>query len=165
MKGVTSMNYAAHDGYRDDSTDCLAYSLTVEGMRTPLGVDARNPVFRWRHGRDAISATTVRVRLWENDRSDPVWDSGTRELATAVPYAGTPLVPLTRYRWQVEVVSDGSLGAAESWFETGLIDIGSFGGSWISRDPRRTAQIDPPDMGEMGWRQGLKRLRFDAASF
>ena len=153
------MNDKAGHIFRDRSTGYGAYSLTVEGMRTPLGVDSAAPVFRWRYGPNAITGTSARVLLWQDATSALIWDSGPLGLAATATYAGESLTSLTRYRWRVEVEGELAghepLAVANSWFETGLGDVSRTGGSWISRDTRRTPQTDPPDMGEMGWRQGL----------
>ncbi|MBZ3906063.1 alpha-L-rhamnosidase [Streptomyces griseiscabiei] len=121
--------------------------LTVEHRTDPLGVDADRPRFGWRtesatrgrrQGEYRILVATSPDRLTA-DRAD-VWDSGPvrSSNSVAVPYAGEPLRPSTRYHWTVAVrdTEGRPTGtAAPSSFETGLLSTdgvtGWDGAQWI----------------------------------
>jgi alpha-L-rhamnosidase len=68
-----------------------------------------------------------------------VWDSGkvATAVSLAIPYAGSPLQPTTRYAWTATVWDqDGAASSGSSWFETGLMNAdpglsGWEGAAWI----------------------------------
>ncbi|WP_169512941.1 alpha-L-rhamnosidase [Actinopolymorpha alba] len=83
----------------------------------------------------------------------PRWDSGRVESTTTlhIPYDGPTLAPSTTYRWRVDVwdVDGAPAGAAESWFETGLMDTGAWSAAWIGRDDTVSPAFDPPQNDDL----------------
>ncbi|PPK87708.1 alpha-L-rhamnosidase [Neolewinella xylanilytica] len=103
-------------------------ALEVEYIPTPLGIDVETPRFSWqltadpnRHGvKQTAYALTV-----TDEAGTEVWNSGRVNSGTAlgIPYAGEDLEPATRYDWEVTVYDErDSTYAANSWFETGLLN-------------------------------------------
>ncbi|MEU0203391.1 MULTISPECIES: family 78 glycoside hydrolase catalytic domain [unclassified Streptomyces] len=123
------------------------YGLTVEHRTDPLGVDTARPRFGWRmraagrgrsQGAYQILVATSPGRL-TSARAD-VWNSGRvrSDRSVAVPYAGEPLKPSTRYHWTVTVWdTDGRKAGSGpvARFETGLMSTdgvtGWDGAQWI----------------------------------
>ncbi|KDN79533.1 alpha-L-rhamnosidase [Streptomyces olindensis] len=123
------------------------YGLTVEHRTDPLGVDAARPRFGWRMRADGrgrsqgayeILVATSPGKL-TSGRAD-VWTSGRvrSDRSVAVPYAGEPLKPSTRYHWTVTVwdTDDRKVGSGPvARFETGLMSTdgvtGWDGAQWI----------------------------------
>ncbi|MEV6384953.1 family 78 glycoside hydrolase catalytic domain [Streptomyces sp. NPDC051773] len=120
--------------------------LTVEHRTEPLGVDADHPRFGWhtrsatrgwRQGSYQILVAGSEARLTAGNAD--VWNSGQVHSAdsVAVPYAGEPLRPSTRYHWSVAVwdAEGHRAGSATSVFETGLMSTdgvtGWDGAQWI----------------------------------
>jgi alpha-L-rhamnosidase len=124
------------------------YDLRCEHRVTPLGIGERRPRLAWKlraPGRgEAQSAYRIEVA--------GMWDSGRVEDADArvVEYGGPPLASGTRYRWRVTVWDrhGGPAGAADSWFETGLLDPSEWSAAWIARDPTLVPIVDPPSEGD-----------------
>ena len=85
------------------------------------------------------------------DLDDParlLWDSGRRESGDGllVPWDGPVLRSATRYHWRVEVWDEtgAAAGAAQSWFETGLLHRDDWTAVWVGRDPLGLPPVDPP---------------------
>ncbi|WP_329521302.1 alpha-L-rhamnosidase [Spirillospora sp. NBC_01491] len=129
------------------------YGLRCDHRAEPLGLDAGTPLLSWRlrSGRrgDAPAAYRVRVRTEDGVL---VWDTGevADPEAASARYAGPLLRPRTRYRWQVSVTAaDGAVGAAESWFETGMLGPSAWTASWIAHDPAALDVMNAPEEGEL----------------
>jgi len=79
----------------------------------------------------------------------PAWDSGRTESADCadVGYAGRPLAPGGRYRWQVRVWDENDVCSPWSdpaWFEVELDPRDGWRGSWISPGPAHE-NLSPPE--------------------
>jgi alpha-L-rhamnosidase len=131
------------------------YGLRTEHRHEPLGIDAATPRLAWRLAGDRpgaaqsayrITAAEREADLDEQDRL--VWDSGRRESpdCVLVPWQGPVPRSATRYHWRVEVWDEtgAHAGAAQSWFETGLLHRADWTAVWIGRDPHAQAVFDPP---------------------
>ncbi|MBE1530631.1 glycoside hydrolase family 78 protein [Actinomadura algeriensis] len=129
------------------------YGLRCEHLAEPLGIDEGSPLLSWRLASarrgDAPASCRVLVR---DEAGLPVWDTGEIDApdAAAVRYAGAPLRPRARYRWQVTVTAgDGASAEASSWFETGRLGAADWRASWIAHDPDDLDVIDAPEEGEL----------------
>ncbi|WP_345544065.1 alpha-L-rhamnosidase [Microbacterium jejuense] len=113
----------------------------------PREVDHRHPEFSWALRGDRAGQRPVSRRVVVRSAGGEVWDSGVQAEAgtgTLVVYDGPRLTPDTTFAWRVEVRDDdGSLGAAESTFETGVADWGP--SVWIGRDPEPNGAVDATD--------------------
>ncbi|WP_417955867.1 family 78 glycoside hydrolase catalytic domain [Flavobacterium sp. ZS1P14] len=102
--------------------------LQTEYQETPLGIDIKKPVFSWQMKADAIlrglSQKAYRIQVID-ESGLTVWDSKKIMSGTSIgiPYNGEGLRATTRYTWSVSVWNQNDKEmAAESWFETGLMN-------------------------------------------
>lgn len=132
--------------------------VTICGLRTchiqnPLGIDETSPVFSWqmKSGRTgaAQSARRIRVALGKEELAEGklVWDSGRIEEkeSAGICYEGEPLMPETRYFWQVEVwdeLGKKHMSLEDAWFETGLMGEGMPEAKWISAPGQEAPEAD-----------------------
>jgi alpha-L-rhamnosidase len=103
-------------------------NLQVEYRTTPLGIDVAKPRFSWQMattaGQRGAAQKAYQIEV-KDAKGALVWDTKRTEDANSVsiPYAGSPLKGATRYTWTVTVWNQaGAKTAANSWFETGLMD-------------------------------------------
>ncbi len=63
-----------------------------------------------------------------------------------MPWDGPALRSATRYHWRVQVWDEtgAEAGAAQSWFETGLLHRDDWTAVWVGRDPATVPVVDPP---------------------
>ncbi|WP_316793949.1 glycoside hydrolase family 78 protein [Pedobacter frigoris] len=117
--------------------------LQCEHLSTPIGIDVRQPRLSWKLMDDRQGARQTAYRLIIGTDSATVaknkgtaWDSGKLLSSNSlVTYNGKPLAPFTKYYWLVEVWDkDGkpALNAEVSSFETGMMEMSNWKGSWIS---------------------------------
>ncbi|MFV0310198.1 MAG: alpha-L-rhamnosidase N-terminal domain-containing protein, partial [Dysgonomonas sp.] len=116
-------------------------NLRCEHLTNPLGIDAESPRLTWMldDGRQGavqkafrLIVDTDSLRIVNNQGS--MWDTGkTDSEDVIVSYAGKKLEPFTHYYWKV--ISWDMNGAESSSpvnsFETGMMDIKNWQGSWI----------------------------------
>jgi alpha-L-rhamnosidase len=121
---------------RPASSDVTLQSPQVEYRTTPLGLDVVRPRFSWRMaagaGERAVAQAAYRIEV-RDPAGSLAWDSGRREddRSLAIPYAGTPLRPATRYTWTATAwTRDRRTLATTSWFETGLMDPSPTSPAW-----------------------------------
>lgn len=117
--------------------------LRVEYHKNPVGIDQASPRFFWKlqsADRNTMQ-TAYHIRVTTDPRfHDPllvVWDSGEiqSDQSIQLAYAGTELMPATRYYWQVRVWDNHgntSQWSDSAFFETGLPDAGKWQGEWIT---------------------------------
>lgn len=115
--------------------------LQSDHLETPIGIDNPNPRLSWKmeDSRPGAKQVSYRVLLDKdsmkvvNGNAD-IWDTGKINSGDRlITYAGKQLEPFTKYYWKViggdlenkEVVSPVSS------FETGMMDIKNWQGSWI----------------------------------
>jgi alpha-L-rhamnosidase len=131
------------------------YGLTTEQRREPLGLGETHPRLSWKLRSDRRGAAQTAYRIAAATRGadldDParlVWDSGRRDSGDTllVPWGGPALQSSTRYNWRVQVWDEtgGAAGAAQSWFETGLLHREDWIAVWIGRDAQALPVVDPP---------------------
>ncbi len=118
-------------------------SLRVEYHKNPVGIDQESPRFFWKlqsADRNTMQ-TAYRLRVTTDPQfQDPllvVWDSGEiqSDQSIQLTYAGTELMPATRYYWQVRVWDNH--GNTSQWsdtafFETGLLSADEWQSEWIT---------------------------------
>ena len=131
------------------------YGLRTEQRHEPMGLDEPSPRLSWRLECDRRGAAQSAYRLVAAERAadldEPdrlLWDSGRRESddCVLVPWDGPALRSATRYHWRVEVWDEAGapVGAAQSWFETGLLHREDWTATWIGRDHDTQPPFDPP---------------------
>jgi alpha-L-rhamnosidase len=119
-------------------------NLRCEHLVDPLGIDAPAPRLSWllndaRHGalqtayRIVVGTDSVEVA---NGRGN-VWD--TRKVTSdrmLITYAGERLSPFTRYFWRVTSWDKDGVESTPvlASFETGMMDVKNWRGTWISDD-------------------------------
>ena len=117
------------------SASCLTASanaevknLQVEYASTPLGIDVQFPRFTWQmsvsEGERGYSQSAFQLVV-TNPVGLVMWDSKkcTDSKSLNIQYAGTPLMPTTKYTWTVTIWDQNGKTAKESsWFETGLMN-------------------------------------------
>lgn len=101
-------------------------NLSTEYADTPIGIDVKQPRFSWQmvSNEQGCRQTAYQVIVMD-EGNQKVWDSGKTlsDISLLIKYAGLPLKPCTRYKWQLYVWDqDQKKHPAESWFETGLMD-------------------------------------------
>ncbi len=118
------------------------YDLTVQQVRTPLGVEAgSSPRFGWKLQSRRRNIRQTGYRLTVCGPQGLLWDSGrvAKDTNAFVPYGGPALEARTRYTWQLTVWDNrGEAARAESWFETALAPA-DWTAAWM-RTPRPAPQ-------------------------
>lgn len=141
--------FTFNTGWRASAqTAGLAVSrLETDAAAQPLGIDDSTPRLSWSlaSSRRGAWQTAFRVlvaskpELAREGRAD-VWDSGRVTSSDPwVVYAGPALKSRTRYYWTARVWASGGLAsvwARPEWFETALLDVGEWKGSWIAGPER-----------------------------
>jgi alpha-L-rhamnosidase len=127
------------------------YAQRCETLVNPMGVDAEHPMLSWklRDGARGAGQTSYEVTVFsrrpQGDAKPDVWDSGRvrSNRSIAVPYAGQPLTPSTRYFWRVRLWDkDGKPYpvSAINWWETGLMGQ-AWDAKWIGYESRELHTI------------------------
>ncbi len=120
-----------------------AANLRCEHLTTPIGIDAAYPRLSWLVNDDRQGAVQTAYQVWVSKDSAALangnadsWNSGkTGNAQNLVTYAGSQLQPYTRYYWKVQLWDAAGKPLPEtpvSWFETGLMEMTNWKGSWIS---------------------------------
>lgn len=127
---------------RSRETTASAYNLQCEHLPNPMGVDTQHPRLSWMLNDSRQNATQTAYRLtFSKDSALLVsaktflYDTGKRTGGSnLVRYDGPALQPFTKYYWKVEVWDQsGSPGkSAISSFETGMLQMSNWRGTWIS---------------------------------
>lgn len=120
--------------------------LLCDYLPEPLGLDDLHPRLSWQmeSARPGAKQTAYQImvastpELLRQNHPD-MWDSGrvTSSISVDLPYAGVPLLPRTRYFWQVRVWDENGKRVAPSqpsWWETGLLQPSNWKAQWISSD-------------------------------
>ncbi|MET0465435.1 MAG: family 78 glycoside hydrolase catalytic domain [Chitinophagaceae bacterium] len=117
--------------------------LRCEHLVTPLGVDKDQPRLTWQMNDPAQGAAQSAYQvIVSTDANAPetgnnnCWNSGKINSATSlVFYAGKKLEPFTRYYWKVKTWDKNGkqlISSPVSWFETGMMNMANWKGTWIS---------------------------------
>ena len=122
---------------------CVPVGMLCEYLSNPLGIDALHPRLRW-HLDDVrdkamqkacrVLVSTDSLKLADKNYAD-CWDTGKRKTETMqFVYNGKKLLPFTKYFWKVEVWDkDGNKTSSDiASFETGMLEMHNWRGSWIS---------------------------------
>lgn len=127
--------------------------LQVDNLHAPLGIDDATPKFSWQLHDPARGATQTAYEVQVASRPEflasghaDVWTSGriSSGQSIAVPYAGPPLQPSTRYYWRVKLwgAADKDYAPSEtSWWETGLMHQDAWRAQWIGYETPEEAAV------------------------
>ncbi|MEO7216050.1 family 78 glycoside hydrolase catalytic domain [Mucilaginibacter sp.] len=118
-------------------------SLRCEYLSNPLGVDAMHPRLSWMLGDSRQGAKQTAYQIFVGTDSATVSSGKGESWATAkvlssnilATYQGKALQPFTKYFWQVVVWDKDGVRSAPSAinsFETGMMKMTNWKGSWIS---------------------------------
>jgi len=121
---------------------CSPGNLRCEYLICPLGIDSQTPRLSWLMNDIRYGAYQTAYRIIAGTDSlsvahgaGTIWDTGKIESdAVLVTYSGKMLDPFTKYFWSVELWDmDGvkTLPSSSS-FETGMMKMVNWKGSWIS---------------------------------
>jgi alpha-L-rhamnosidase len=122
-------------------TTCVPENLRCEYLINPIGIDTKTPRLSWRLNDPRYGALQRAYRILVDTDSATVangkgsiWDSKVISDRMLVNYAGQPLSPFTRYFWSIQVWDkDGAASPLViSCFETGMMGMENWKGSWIS---------------------------------
>lgn len=136
---ITVTTFFSYSGVSGQSVRLTG--LQSDHLETPIGVDNQTPRLSWRmdDSRQGAKQTSYRVLVDKdsmkvvNGKAD-IWDTGKINTGDMlITYAGKQLEPFTKYYWKV---IGGDLEYKEvfspvSSFETGMMDIKNWQGSWI----------------------------------
>lgn len=129
--------------------------LQCEHLINPIGVDLSNPRLSWLmiDHRQGARQTAYRVIVGKDsiavsqNKKELSWDSGKiLSSSNLVNYQGKPLAAFTKYFWSVALWDkDGKLisSSAVSSFETGMMKMDNWKGTWIS-DGNNIAKPEAP---------------------
>ncbi|RZK45183.1 MAG: alpha-rhamnosidase, partial [Hymenobacter sp.] len=119
-------------------------ALRCEHLETPIGVDEQHPRLSWQieDGSKGAAQTAYQVLVGTDSvrltQSPSVWNSGkVASSASNITYGGKPLQPSTKYYWLVRTWNKAGAKLPDSHisnFETGLMGMNNWTGSWIG-DP------------------------------
>ncbi len=126
-----------------------AKNLKTEHLVSPLGIDNNAPRLSWQTLGEsqksyALVVDTDSVAAAAGKGS--AWSTGVVETDKQnVVYAGKPLKPFTTYFWRVETVGkDGKTNVSPvARFETGMMSVKNWQGSWISDNNSRDYKPAP----------------------
>ena len=119
-----------------------SYGLQCEYMERPIGVDNPNPRLSWMmlDERKGAAQHAYRITIGTDSlnmglKKGIFWDSGKLPGSSSLfTYKGKKLQPFTKYFWRLEVwdKDDRALPIVISSFETGLMGMENWKGTWIS---------------------------------
>jgi len=118
-------------------------NLRCEYLVNPIGIDSPNPRFTWLMVDNSREAAQSAYELIVGTDSSKVasgvgdkWTTGkVTSAAMLVEYNGSPLNPFTRYFWSVKIydaAGNSSSNTAPASFETGMMKMENWKGSWIT---------------------------------
>ena len=118
----------------------MVVNLKCEHLINPIGIDSKNPRFSWQlvSKMNGIAQEAFQIILGTDSlftEESQIWDSGKIDLdKNRTVYNGPVLKPFTRYFWGVQLWDNqGTHSISEiSTFETGLMNISNWKGSWIT---------------------------------
>ncbi|RYY27470.1 MAG: alpha-rhamnosidase [Chitinophagaceae bacterium] len=118
-------------------------NLRCEYMESPMGVDAEAPRFTWqlndsgRGARQSGFLLRVATDSMLQGMAAQINSTGANAASQLVHYKGKKLLPFTKYYWMVEVrnAAGKSIRSKVASFETGMMGMQNWKGSWISDRP------------------------------
>ncbi len=122
---------------------CIPLALQCENLVDPLGIDAAKPRLSWRLEDKRTGAAQTAYQIFVSTDSLEIltekgssWQTGkTNSSKQIISYSGKTLLPFTKYYWTVKVWdkdSKPSRPAKVASFETGMMEMKNWKGSWIS---------------------------------
>ncbi|HYG39035.1 MAG TPA: family 78 glycoside hydrolase catalytic domain [Cytophagales bacterium] len=117
--------------------------LRCEYLINPIGIDANHPRLSWKMederrgakqtayqvfvGEDSLEVSNGTGTMWESEKVD--------EAINRVEYNGKQLQPFTKYFWNVMIWDNEGMkisSTSAASFETGMMEVKNWRGSWIS---------------------------------
>lgn len=128
---------------QESTNECVPVQLLCEYMENPIGVDSPQPRLRWKldDQRPGAAQTACEIIVGADslavlNGSGNMWKSGkVQDESMLTAYQRKALEPFTKYYWAVRVWDkDGKQGplSAVASFETGMMDMKNWKGSWIT---------------------------------
>src|SRR5258705_12377364 len=111
-------------------------NLLVESLRTPIGLDAKQPRFSWQLTCDKRNCRQTAYELKVSLGKSYLWHSGkvSSDQSVYVRYAGTPLASEKNYTWQVRTWDNHDQASAWSdpaTFQMALLNGSGWKAEWI----------------------------------
>lgn len=123
-------------------SDCTITNLKCEHLINPLGIDVHNPRLSWTvtDSRQGAIQKSYRVvvdsdSILVTEGKGTVWNTGEIDSdKMLITYSGKELKPFSRYYWSVIIHDKDNQPVKSSTgsFETGMMDVHNWKGSWIS---------------------------------
>lgn len=135
--GVALINIDPHGGKIIMKTGVVLSHLTVEGRRSPIGLDVEIPRLGWQIETDKRDVVQQSYRVQVATADGTVWDSGEVQSDQSQWVAmGAKLSPNTIYRWRVKVKTNKGNSDWSEWshWSTGLLSEQNWKGDWIGYD-------------------------------
>ncbi|HEX8607954.1 MAG TPA: alpha-L-rhamnosidase N-terminal domain-containing protein, partial [Pedobacter sp.] len=117
-------------------------ALQCEHLEAPIGVDSRHPRLSWQMEDSSSGAAQIAYQVLvgvdsvQLTKNPSVWNSGkVLSSANMITYTGKALQPSTKYYWLVRTWNRAGVKPPDSritTFETGLMSMDNWKGSWIS---------------------------------
>jgi len=128
--------------------------LKCDYRRNPIGIDSIAPVFSWIIESNKKNVMQASYKIVVKQGDNIVWDSGKieSEQSAFVAYAGTPLISMTEYEWNIIVFDNtGEYAMGMGTFETALMNREDWTAKWV--EPiQKPAFIEPPRISmELGF--------------
>jgi alpha-L-rhamnosidase len=177
LTATTLIAGCAHSSVTRGPDDALTAigDLRVSRLKSPLGLEDRQPSFSWLllSSQPDVLQVSYRVRVSSSEnaaiegRAD-LWDSGdvVSSLSSGIPYGGAQLVSRQRCFWTVEIRDNAnSLARSElaSW-EMGLLDPSDWIADWLAVEDaveRDDREAGLPMYGAPTLKDGRQHFRFD----
>jgi len=111
-------------------------NLLCENLKNPVGIDIKQPRFSWQLVSDQRNIFQTAYELIVSGTKGPVWKSGKimTDQSVHVPYAGTSLLPGTRYTWELRVwdnTGKPSPWSEPAFFQTAFFQSSDWKAKWI----------------------------------
>ncbi|MBL7756134.1 MAG: alpha-L-rhamnosidase N-terminal domain-containing protein, partial [Chitinophagaceae bacterium] len=123
--------------------DCRPVLLRCEYLVNPIGLDEAHPRLSWQlqdtrtgAGQNAYRITVGTDSLAVVNGKGNMWQLQQTGIDQRIRYAGQPLLPFSRYYWNVQIWGKDNQSAVSevAVFETGMMNMANWQGAWISDD-------------------------------
>lgn len=129
--------------FSNDKPGFIAGKLQCEYLVNPVGIDTGNPRLTWQMSDNSMGAAQSAFQVFAGTDSVAVaagngnaWNSGKiSSSVNLVNYSGDELKPFTKYYWSVLIWNQDGIPSGISpaaSFETGMMNVHNWKGSWIS---------------------------------
>ncbi|WP_167619322.1 alpha-L-rhamnosidase [Maribellus sediminis] len=149
-------------------------NLRCEYLENPFGVDVSNPRFSWMLIDNTLGAKQEAYQILVSTDSLKIakgigdsWNSGKVNYDRILTsYSGEKLQPFTKYFWSVSVWNNSNEKAVSSVasFETGMMEMENWTGSWISDDKDIHEKAAPYFRKEFSTNRKIKSARVYVAA-